>query len=86
MKSEHLETETVVDGLNVIADDAEVFDYVDDLLTEHGFESDYTRKEQRDGRRVYILHFGPSTVVAEVEGVLRAIPAGEIDRIWRLNN
>lgn len=49
MKSEHIKVGRVTDGVEVVADDCELFDDLDDILTERWFETDYTREENATG-------------------------------------
>jgi hypothetical protein len=86
MKLEHIEVRCVTDGVDVLADDCEIFDYLDDVLTERGLESEFSREEERDGRRFYVMHFGAHVSVELISEILAEITPEEIDRIWRLNN
>jgi hypothetical protein len=86
MKFDHIETEQVADGVNVTIEDRELLDYIEDVLIEHGLEPRSVAQEERDGRSIHILCFGADAPADQIEAILAAIPATEIERIWRLNN
>jgi hypothetical protein len=86
MKSEHVEIRGVTDGVDVLADDCEVFDYLDDVLIERGLAFAFIREEERDGRCFHVMHFGADVSAEQMAAVLDEIPAEEVERIWRLNN
>jgi hypothetical protein len=86
MKSRHIEILAGAHGVDLIVDDWEVFDCIDDLVTGCGLECEFTREEVRDGRRFYVMHFGPSVSESQVATALDAISAEEVERLWKLNN
>jgi len=86
MKGKHIEIRAVEERIEVIVDDYELFDYVDDLLTDRGLEYEFTSEEERDGRWFHKMHFGGDVTQAQLSDVVEAIPQDEIERIWRLNN
>ena len=67
-------------------DDYELFDYIEDVLTERGLQSEFTRDEERDGGRVFIIHFRSDVSTESIAGILGEISSGAVERIWRLNH
>ena len=86
MKDDHITIRRSTDGVEVVADDLELHDYLDDLFADVGLEPDYVREELRDGKRMHVLHFGTNVPEVRIHEVLDAISEEEIERIWRLNN
>ncbi|MFQ5801993.1 MAG: hypothetical protein ACE5JQ_03735 [Candidatus Methylomirabilales bacterium] len=86
MDSEHIKVENL-DGRTVVTiDDWELFDYVDDFLTEHGIEYDYFTEADHEGRRNFTMHFSPNMPTERVSAILARISPEEVQRIWNLNN
>jgi hypothetical protein len=86
MKSEHINIARVADGVEVVADDYELFDYLDDLFSENSLQADWTHTAERDGKRRYVMHFGKSVPEARIFEILNELPEEEVERIWQLNN
>jgi hypothetical protein len=86
MNSRHVEIRVGIDGVDVIADDWEVFDYLDDFFSERGLEFEFTGEEERDGQRVYVMHFGSDVAEERIAKALEGVSAEEVERIWNLNN
>lgn len=82
----HIAIRTAPDGVDVVCDDWEVFDYVDDFLNDCGLKFESTWEEERDGRRTYIMHFGSGATEQQIAQFLEGVSAEEIERIWKLNN
>jgi len=73
-------------GCDVTVDDAELFDYIDDYLLEHGAAYEYLRNETKDGNECYVMQFSADVIPETIELLLASLPAEEIERIWALNN
>jgi hypothetical protein len=86
MKSRHVEIRDAIDGVDVIVDDYEVFDYLEDFLTDCGLEFEFTREEKREGQRFYVMHFGLNVAAGHIEKDLDGVSVGEIERLWKGNN
>lgn len=86
MDYDHIKLENH-DGLAaVVIDDWELFDYLDDFLSERGLDYDRLSEVQVAGRRIFTMHFAASVALDQVSAVLEKVPPSEIQRIWRLNN
>lgn len=86
MMPKHIEIKLVDSKTEVVVDDYELFDYVDDLVTEMGLEYEFTSEEVRGGRKFYKMHFGESVKKSRLTEIIGTIPPDEIQRIWELNN
>jgi len=86
MNSEHIKIEVTERGVEVVIDDWELFDYVDDFITDRGLEYDYFYEQERQGRRYFKMHFAEGVSASRVSEVLKEIPIDEVERIWALNN
>jgi hypothetical protein len=73
-------------GCDVTVDDAELFDFIDDYLLEHGAAYEYLRNETKDEHQSYVMHFPVDVNPETIELLLASLPAEEIERIWALNN
>ena len=70
-----------------IIDDWELFDYIEDHLTEvFSLEHDYHTESKLDGRCYFTMHFAETISAEQVSGAIAQLPEGEVERIWRLNN
>jgi hypothetical protein len=84
--SEHIKVENR-DGCTIVTiDDWELFDYVEDFLTEHGIEYDHFTEAVHEGRRNFSVHFSPDIPADRVSAILARISPEEAQRIWELNN
>jgi len=72
--------------LTLRIDDWELFDFIDDYLTDHDLEYDYLTEEEVGSVRWNVLHFSRSIDPARLKEVLDLIDPDEIERIWRINN
>lgn len=84
--SERIAIRTVQNGVEVLVDDVEVFDLVDDLLTENEMEYEYFLEEVIGGKRYQVMHFGSDTSEERLRAVIDSISKADIERIWKLNN
>lgn len=84
IQSKHIDVRIVADGVDVIVDDHEVFDYIDDFLTDLGFSFAFTEEEKRDDRTWHLMHF--EVEATPILKAINSISSAEIDRIWALNN
>ncbi len=85
MSANHVRLVPAPTGIEVWIDDCELFDYVDDELTNAGLNYEYLRQECSSGRDFYVMVFDHS-LHAALERALQAMPRDEIARIWQLNN
>ena len=86
MKSEHIAVRRRPDGIDVVTDDQELFDYVDDVFVNRGMVCDHVREEERDGRPLFVMIFGSNVSEASIHEVIAGLSEDAIDRIWKLNN
>ena len=86
MRSDHIRIQQTSSGTDVLVDDCELFDYVDDVLTAAGLESEYSVEEKRDGVQCFVLHFDSGIPEARLRAALDGISEADVERIWRLNN
>jgi hypothetical protein len=83
---DHIRIENREGSVAVVIDDYELFDYVDDFLTERGLEYDHLSESEIAGRRIFTMHFPATVLTEQISTVLTQLPPDEIQRIWRLNN
>lgn len=85
--SEHIHLDFEDGHVVVTIDDHELFDYVDDYLTEErDIEYEYVTKHEDGSRRLFAMHFPTSVSFKRVTRAVEELPRHEIERIWRLNN
>lgn len=66
--------------------DYELFDFVDDHLTENcDLEYEFKVSEVRAGREAVTMFFPSTTSTEAVEVAVATIPVAEVERIWSLN-
>lgn len=83
---QHLEVRSTDEGVLLIVDDYELFDFLDDHLTQIELEFEFMSRERRNGREFYKMHFPAGMSLKNLNLALQEIPASEIQRIWDLNN
>ncbi|MEM6290964.1 MAG: hypothetical protein AAGA54_06845 [Myxococcota bacterium] len=86
MGSTHIKITATSSKVELVVDDYELFDYLDDLLTERGLEYEFSSEQIYEGRKVYKMHFGECVAEAELAEVVERLPQQEIERISALNN
>jgi hypothetical protein len=86
MDPDHIKVENRDGSAAVVIDDWELFDYVDDFLTERGLEYEYLTENEMAGRRIFTMHFPASVLAEQLSIVLSQLPRDEVQRIWRLSN
>jgi hypothetical protein len=84
ISSKHINLRATPKGVDLLVDDYELFDYIDDFLTDLGFVSEFAGEEILDGRRWYFMHFEGDA--AHISRALDGLSAAEVDRIWAVNN
>lgn len=84
--TDHIKVEHDGERVQVVVDDYEVFDFLDDFMTDAGLEYDYRSEEDRHGRKHFLMHFRPTISAEQVSDTLKRIDAEEVNRIWSLNN
>jgi hypothetical protein len=67
-------------------DDWEVFDFIDDHLTQHGLEYDHFTEENVEDRRLFVMHFRSCADLIRLREAMDLVDPEEIQRIWRINN
>lgn len=83
---DHISVRNEKGRVSLVADDYELFDFLDDYLTERGAELEYVSEEQRDGKTFYTMHFPAGTSVEWIQRLVREIPESEIEATWEVNN
>ena len=86
MKQDHVMIEELDGHVTIRIDDYELFDFIDDHLTDHDFEYDYYREETADCRRFFIMHFQVGVDPIRLREVMSSIDPQETQRIWGINN
>ena len=85
--TEHIRIATEDDQVIVTVDDTELFDYVEDVLTEkHDLVYEYLTTPMIGSRRFYVMRFPKSVSLGLVSDAIAELPSDEIQRIWLLNN
>ena len=75
------------EGLAAVqVDDWELFDWLDDILTEAGYEYTHMTEGVVAGGKVFTMNFAVSVSRAELKEVLGRVPDEEWQRVWQLNN
>ncbi len=67
-------------------DDWELFDFIDDHLSAHDFEYEYSTEENVDGDHFFVMHFRVDVKLARLKEAIESIDPQEIQRIWKINN
>ncbi len=87
MKQTLLEIEETEDHTVLIVKDYEVFDYLEDVLTEeHELEFSFMSEKDADGSMIYKMFFSKSTSNSKLRSTVNAIDAAKLKKIWKLNN
>lgn len=86
MSTDHIQVEVKNERVQLVIDDYELFDFVDDFVTDAGLEYEYTSEEERRGRKHYLMHFALGVPVEQVSEMLDGLDDAEVQRIWSLNN
>jgi len=86
LQRDHLVIVESEDCLTLRIDDWELFDFIDDHLTDHDLEHDYHTEERVGGVSWYVMHFHSDIDATRLREVLELIDSEEIERIWRINN
>lgn len=85
VKFGHIQLEVSIEGIRVLVDDYELCDYVEDFLTDKGFEYDFRGEEELRGQRMQVLYFSKRSLEESLRAALRDLPESEVERIWRIN-
>lgn len=76
-----------LDGHPTIAiDDWELFDFIEDHLTDHDLEYDHFTEEEAGGIRQFVMHFLGNVNFVRLNEVMDLIDPEEVERIWKINN
>ena len=86
MQKGHLVVAEIDGRLTLRIDDWELFDFIDDHLTDHDLKYDYFTEEQAGSVCWYVLHFHSGIDPVRLREVLDLIDPEEVERIWRINN
>lgn len=88
MKIPHINIDTNTEGnLFVSVEDTELFDYVDDYLTEEcSIEYEHVVPSENNGIPVFTMFFSKETNEHVLTKVLKDLPVSEIERIYNINN
>ena len=81
----HIKSHLDADGhVLVVIDDYELYDFVDDHLTEtHDLECLWVKHD--DGARAYTITY-PGALASQIYSAVSDLDPGEVHRIWLLNN
>ncbi len=88
MNIPHINVGTSTEGnLYVEVEDTELFDYIDDYLTEEcSIEYEHVIPSENNGIPVYTMFFSKETNSIVLETVLNNLSVVEIEKIYRCNN
>lgn len=88
MNIPHINIDSNSEGnLFVSVEDTELFDYVDDYLTEEcNIEYDHVIESENNGVPVYTMIFSKETNKIVLETVISNISITEIEKIYNINN
>jgi hypothetical protein len=88
MNLPHINIGTNTEGnLYVEVEDTELFDYVDDYLTEEcSIEYEHVIQTENNGIPVYTMLFSKETNSIVLETILNNISVVEIEKIYKSNN
>ena len=86
MKQHHVTLDESDGHVAISIDDRELFDFVEDHLTSHGFIYDYFREEASGDHTLFVMHFGVGVDRARLKEVIGLIDPQEIQRVWAINN
>ncbi len=70
----------------VEVDDWELFDWLDDILSQAGYEYELLTERDVGGSTVFTMSFAESVSPRELREVLASVPEEEVERVWQLNN
>ena len=88
MNTPHINIGTNTEGnLYVEVEGTELFDYVDDYLTEEcSIEYEHVISSENNGIPVYTMSFSKETNSIVLETVLNSLSVVEIEKIYKVNN
>ena len=88
MNLPHINLGTDAEGrLFVSVEDTELFDYVDDYLTEKcNIEYEHLVPSESNGVSVYTLFFSKKIKEKEIESALSKLSVVEVEKIYNINN
>ena len=88
MNIPHIKIGTNTEGnLFVSVEDTELFDYVDDYLTEEcSIEYEHVIPSENNGIPVYTMYFSKEINKIVIETVLNKLSTVEIEKIYNINN
>ncbi len=87
MSQPNLKIEIIGGYVALIVEDTEVFDYVEDLLSEkHDLDYAYFGTSETNGVKTYTLHFPNTSDPTELQAAIDTMDRDELKRIWCLNN
>ncbi len=74
-------------GIDISVEDAELFDYVDDHLTEQcNVEYEWCKFADPPGSYAAVMHFAETYSLTQLETHLLELPREEVERIYAINN
>ena len=86
MKQDHVVIKELDGNLTIRIDDWELFDFIDDHLTDHDFDYNFLSEENVGDRRIFIIHLPDGSDANRLRAVIELIDPREIERIWAINN
>lgn len=82
MRTQHIKVEAGDERVQLVVDDYELFDFLDDFVSQNALDHEYTSVEERNG----VMHFPRGTAIRRVSEVLARVPEDDVQRIWSMNN
>lgn len=76
------------DGRTIlVVDDYELFDFVDDYLTDDcDLAYEFRTSTERSGGEIITMYFPSAVIGSEIEGAVLRLDVTEVERIYKLNN
>lgn len=84
-KQPHIVLRSVETGLEIIVDDREIFDYIEDYLTEkYSIAYDYMTLSDKDSQ--YVMQFSDTYDFEQLQRAIAKLDVDEIEKIYSLYN
>jgi hypothetical protein len=72
-------------GMEISVSDTELFDFLDDILTDSDFHASYIRHEKVNGQRWHVMYFDSALDLDRISHLMDSVTNEQIERIVALN-
>lgn len=72
--------------LTLSINDYELFDFIDDYLTDLDLLCEFLGEEKEKNQLWFIMYFPPEIGDKKIKSAIASLDKNEIHRIWKLNN